>query len=69
MAFSAKRREERGASFTEYVVLVAVVVAFIIGIGFTGIGNALTTKITSIASSITSSGSSSQTTDADVDAG
>ena len=45
-------REERGAAFTEYVVLVGAVVVAIIAIGFTGIGDALKVKITSIAGEI-----------------
>lgn len=54
LAGTAVRREERGAAFTEYVVLVGAVVAFILAIGFTGLGTALTTKIASIATSINS---------------
>ena len=51
--FEAKTaREERGAAFTEYVVLVGAVVVAIVAIGFTGIGEALTTKITAIAGKI-----------------
>ena len=51
--FEAKTaREERGAAFTEYVVLVGAVVAIIVAIGFTGIGDALTTKISAIAGKI-----------------
>lgn len=45
-------REERGAAFTEYVVLVAAVVAVIVAIGFTDIGDALEEKITDIAGDI-----------------
>lgn len=52
-------REERGAAFTEYVVLVGAVVLVIVGVGFTPIGNALTTKVGSIASSITGSNGAS----------
>ena len=50
-------REERGAAFTEYVVLVGAVVLVIVGVGFTPIGTALGNKVTSIASSITGSSS------------
>jgi Flp pilus assembly pilin Flp len=53
---AAERREERGASFTEYVVLVAVVVAFVIGIGFTDLGSAITSKITEISGQIGGAG-------------
>jgi len=49
---AADRREERGAAFTEYVVLVGVVVAFIVTIGFTGIGEALEGKILDIVADI-----------------
>ena len=45
-------REERGAAFTEYVVLVGAVVVAIIAIGFTGIGDALGDRIDTIASKI-----------------
>lgn len=45
-------REERGAAFTEYVVLVAAVVGVIVAIGFTGIGDALEAKIADIAGDI-----------------
>ncbi|MET0822086.1 MAG: hypothetical protein ABWY58_14070 [Aeromicrobium sp.] len=45
-------REERGAAFTEYVVLVAAVVAVIVAIGFTDIGEALEAKISDIAGKI-----------------
>jgi len=50
---AADRREERGAAFTEYVVVVGAVIVVIVGVGFTGIGTALQTKIASIASRIT----------------
>lgn len=53
---AADRREERGAAFTEYVVLVAVVVAFVIAIGFTDIGQALSDKIGDIGDSIGGAG-------------
>ena len=45
-------REERGAAFTEYVVLVAAVVAVIVAIGFTDLDTALKAKITSIAAKV-----------------
>jgi Flp pilus assembly pilin Flp len=49
---ATERREERGAAFTEYVVLVGAVVAFVLLIGFTALGNALLTKIASISTAI-----------------
>jgi Flp pilus assembly pilin Flp len=49
---AAERREERGAAFTEYVVLVGAVVAFVLLVGFTDLGNALKDKITAIAGQI-----------------
>jgi Flp pilus assembly pilin Flp len=49
---AAERREERGAAFTEYVVLVAVVVAFVITIGFTDLGKALGDKIDNVVGKI-----------------
>lgn len=51
--FEAKTaREERGAAFTEYVVLVSVVVALVVGVAFTPLGDALRAKVGSIASSV-----------------
>ena len=51
-----EEREERGAAFTEYVVLVSFVVALIVGIAFTPLGTALTTKLTAIGVSVTGAG-------------
>jgi len=42
------RRNERGASFTEYVVLLGVVVAMVITVGFTDLGDKLAAAITAI---------------------
>ncbi|WP_147393644.1 hypothetical protein [Aeromicrobium endophyticum] len=47
-----EEREERGAAFTEYVVLVSVVVALVVGVAFTPLGDALRAKVGSIASSV-----------------
>ncbi len=41
-------REERGAAFTEYVVLLGVIVAMIALVGFTGLGGKLADKVTAI---------------------
>ena len=49
---ATEAREERGAAFTEYVVLVGAVVAFVLLISFSGLGSAITTKISSIAGQI-----------------
>ena len=45
---AAPRRNERGASFTEYVVLLGVVVAMVITVGFTDLGDKLAAAITAI---------------------
>ena len=42
---AADRREERGAAFTEYVVLVGAVVAFVVFVGFGALQTGLTTRI------------------------
>ncbi|MBD8606581.1 hypothetical protein IFT73_06910 [Aeromicrobium sp. CFBP 8757] len=46
---AAESREERGAAFTEYVVLVGAVVAFVVAVGFGLLQTGLSTKITDIA--------------------
>ena len=51
-----EEREEHGAAFTEYVVLVSVVVALVVGVAFTPLGTALTGKVTAIAASVTGAG-------------
>ena len=45
-------REERGAAFTEYVVLLGVIVAMIALVGFTGLGGKLAAEVTSIGNGI-----------------
>jgi Flp pilus assembly pilin Flp len=58
MLFQAvDRREERGAAFTEYVVLLGVIVAMIALVGFTGLGGKLADKVTSIGNGLTPSSS------------
>lgn len=43
-----RRHNERGASFTEYVVLLGVVVALVVGIGFSPLGTKITTAISNL---------------------
>lgn len=49
---AGERRDERGAAFTEYVVLVGVVVAFIALVGFSDFGGVLKDKVKAIGDSI-----------------
>ncbi|KQX71857.1 MULTISPECIES: hypothetical protein [Aeromicrobium] len=49
---AAESREERGAAFTEYVVLLGAVVAFVLAVGFGLIQTGLTSRITDIAGKI-----------------
>lgn len=48
IATADRRRNERGASFTEYVVLLGVVVALVVGIGFSPLGTKITAAINAL---------------------
>jgi Flp pilus assembly pilin Flp len=48
VATAARRRDEKGASFTEYVVLLGVIVALVTTIGFTSLGTKLAGVITNL---------------------
>lgn len=45
IASASRRHDERGASFTEYVVLLGVVVALVVTIGFSPLGSKITAAI------------------------
>lgn len=53
IATASRRRDERGASFTEYVVLLGVVVALVVGIGFSPLGTKITAAIANLSLSPT----------------
>ena len=48
IATADRRHNERGASFTEYVVLLGVVVALVVGIGFSPLGDKITAAIAAL---------------------